>query len=103
MTAAMKRLTRSVLSPLLRWVSGQIDQLRVRLDALVAGQEELTRLNRQALVERDAGLDVVSRAVGVQAATLESIRAEQANLAEEIRSLREQVAALEPAGDRVVD
>ena len=62
-------------------------------------------LARRAVSEgsADAGVDLVSRAVGVQAATLESIRAEQARLAEEVRALRDEVRSLEPARDHVVD
>lgn len=93
MTAAVKRLIRSILDPLLRWFSGQLDELRQRLDVLVEGQGELTRFNRQAVQERDAGLDVVSRAVAVQSATLESLRTEQARLADEVRALRQELAA----------
>ncbi len=88
MTAAVKRLIRSILAPLLGWVSGQLDELRQRLDVLVEGQGELSRFNRQAVQERDAGLDVVSRAVAVQSVTLESLRDEQARLADEVRELR---------------
>ncbi len=107
MIAAVKRRIRGVLaallSPLLGWMEIRFDELRQRLDVLVAGQSELTRLHRQAVLERDAGVDLVSRAVGVQAATLESIRAEQARLAEEVRALRDEVRSLEPARDHVVD
>jgi septal ring factor EnvC (AmiA/AmiB activator) len=98
-TAAVKRLLRSILDPLLRWFSGQLDELRQRLDLLVDGQSELTRFNRQAVQERDAGLDVVSRAVAVQSATLESLRAEQARLADEVRALREELATAAAQAD----
>ena len=107
MIAAVKRRIRGVLaallSPLLGWMAVRFDELRQRLDVLAAEQSELTRLHRQAVLERDAGVDLVSRAVGVQAATLESIRAEQARLAEEVRALRDEVRSLEPARDHVVD
>jgi hypothetical protein len=102
-TAAFQRLARALLSPLLGWLSTRFDELRARLDVLVDGQAEATRLHRQAVQERDDGLDVVSRAVGVQAATLESIRVEQARLAAEVRSLRDEVRSWEPARDHVAD
>jgi hypothetical protein len=102
-TDLLKRLGLAVLSPLLRWLSDRFEQVQSRLDSIVAGQEELTRMNRHALVERDAGLDVVSRAVGVQAATLESIRIEQQRLAAEVRALRDELRTLESARDHAVD
>ena len=48
--------------------------------------------------ERDTGLDVVSRAVAVQAATLESLRAEQARLADEVRRSGRNCTALHKVG-----
>jgi hypothetical protein len=102
-TDLLKRLALVVLSPLLRWLADRFEQVQTRLDAIAAGQQELTRMNRQALVERDAGLDVVSRAVGVQAATLESIRIEQQRLAAEVRALRDELRTLESARDHAVD
>lgn len=103
MTAALQRLARALLSPLLGWLSTRFDELRVRLDVLVDGQAEATRLHRQATQDRDAGLELVSRSVGAQAATLESIRADQDRLAAEIRALRDEVRAWEPARDHAVD
>lgn len=103
MTDLLKRLALVVLSPLLRWLTDRFEQVQARLDSIAAGQQELTRMNRQALVERDAGLDVVSRAVGVQAATLESIRIEQQRLAAEVRALRDELRTLESARDHAVD
>lgn len=103
MSDLLRRLARSVFTPLLGWLSSRFDELRQRLDSLVDGQAELVRLQHHALTERDAGLDAVSRAIGVQGVTLESVRAEQLRLADEVRALREQVAALEPAAERVAD
>jgi hypothetical protein len=102
-TAALKRLAHAIFSPLLGWLSSRFDELRERLDVLVDGQAELTRLNRTAVQQRDEGADVVSRAVGVQAAMLESIRDEQARLVDEVRALRDAVRELESARDHAVD
>ncbi len=107
MKALLKRFAAIVLGPALRWFSLQLADITARVDRVLAAQDELLRLNRSALRDRDAGLELVSRSVAVQTANLDSIAEEQQRLAEqqgrlaegqdrlveELRSLR---AVLEP-------
>lgn len=113
MKPLVKRSVAAVLGPALRWFSRQLADIAARIDRVLAGQDELIRLNRSALRERDAGLELVSRSVAVQASSLETIAAdqqrlaegqarlveEQARLAEEVRSLRQ----LAESGDLPTD
>ena len=106
MKSLLKRSLATVLGPALRWFSRQLADITARVDRVLAAQDELLSLNRSALRERDAGLELVSRSVAVQASSLETIAAEQhrlteeqARLADEVRSLRELVASGDPTPD----
>lgn len=101
MSDLFHRIARALTAPLLGWMSSRFDGLRERLDQLLAGQADAAEASRRAATQRDDGLEVVSRAVGVQGAALESLRAEQAQLVEEVRLLREQLLAMEAQRDRV--
>ena len=94
MTSLLKRSLATVLGPALRWFSRQLADIAARVDRVIAAQDELLSLNRSALRERDAGLELVSRSVAVQASSLETIAAEQSRLAEEQHSLAEEQARL---------
>jgi len=94
MTSLLKRSLATVLGPALRWFSRQLADIAARVDRVLAAQDELLSLNRSALRERDAGLELVSRSVAVQASSLETIAAEQSRLAEEQHSLAEEQARL---------
>ena len=93
MTSLLKRSLATVLGPALRWFSRQLADIAARVDRVLAAQDELLSLNRSALRERDAGLELVSRSVAVQASSLETIVVEQQRLADEVRALRELVEA----------
>ena len=94
MTSLLKRSLATVLGPALRWFSRQLADIAARVDRVIAAQDELLSLNRSALRERDAGLELVSRSVAVQASSLETIAAEQSRLVEEQHSLAEEQARL---------
>lgn len=89
MKSLLKRLVAMVFGPLLRWFSLRLDDLGVRVDRVIAAQDELLSLNRAALRDRDAGVELVSRSVAVQAVSLETLAAEQQRLADEVRAMRE--------------
>ena len=89
MKSLLRRLAAMVLGPLLRWFSVRLDGITERVDRVLAAQDELLSLNRSALRERDAGLELVSRSVAVQATSLEAIAEEQQRLAAEVRAIRE--------------
>ena len=93
MKRLLKRSLAVVLGPALRWISRQLADIGARVDRVLASQDELLSLNRAALRDRDAGLELVSRSVAVQAASLETIAEEQRRLAEELHTLRTLVEA----------
>lgn len=89
MKSLLKRSVAIVLGPALRWISRQLADIASRVDRVLATQDELLRLNRSALRERDAGLELVSRSVAVQTATLDAVAEEQRRLADQQRHLVE--------------
>ena len=103
MTSLLKRSLATVLGPALRWFSRQLADIAARVDRVIAAQDELLSLNRSALRERDAGLELVSRSVAVQASSLETIAAEQSRLVEEQSRLAEEQHSLAEEQARLVD
>ncbi len=89
MTRLLKRSLAVVLGPALRWISRQLADIAARVDRVLASQDELLSLNRAALRERDAGLELVSRSVAVQTASLEAVADAHQRLAEEQQGLAE--------------